>query len=77
MAFTVSFLLHSTAVAYFGYAIYYDVVLLQVPENRKKFLGVEFAGRWKYLTFWNAVSLIMKCNLCDEHMMSIYIFYGL
>lgn len=53
--FTPSFFLHSAAIVCFGYAIYYDVVLLKVPESRKQFLGIEYAGRWKYLTFWNAV----------------------
>lgn len=63
MAFSVtSFLLHCAATACFGYAIYYDVVLLHVPESRKQFLGVEYAGRWKYLTFWNAVSTVISEN---------------
>ena len=56
MAFRIPpFLLHFLASVCFGYAIYYDVVLLKIPESKKQSMGVEYAGRWKYLTFWNAV----------------------
>jgi len=33
------------SIANFGYAIYWDLFILDVPET--------FAGKWKYLTFWN------------------------
>lgn len=40
-------LVQALAIANFGYAIYWDLYILQLPTQRS------FGGQWKYLTFWN------------------------
>lgn len=49
------FCFHLTAAVIMAYGIYYDVYRIVFPEDFKRSM-VPFAGRWKYLTFWNAVS---------------------
>ncbi len=45
-------LVQAAGVANFAYAIYFELVLLDMPDDisptRRK-----FGGMWKYLTFWN------------------------
>ena len=48
------FLFHLVAASTLGYGLYYDTVHVVIPEEFK-YTTIEFAGRWKYLTFLNAV----------------------
>ena len=48
------FLFHSIATGNFAFGIYYDIWILEVPAGVKR-PDIEYAGRWKYLTFWNMV----------------------
>ena len=51
------FLFHLAAAANFAYGIYYDLFKLQLPEDYHK-ISIDYAGRWKYLTFWNMVRIL-------------------
>ena len=53
----VIFLFHLAAAINFAYGIYYDLVELKLPDDYSK-ISIDFAGRWKYLTFWNMVYLM-------------------
>lgn len=54
MANSLQFIFHSIAVINFSFTIYYDLYLLELPAYYVKSVN-PFAGRWKYLTFWNLV----------------------
>lgn len=54
---SVIFLFHLAAAINFAYGIYYDLVELKLPEDYSK-ISIDFAGRWKYLTFWNMVTFV-------------------
>jgi len=41
------FLVQIIAIANFGWAIYWDLYILDIPTQKS------FGGQWKYLTFWN------------------------
>lgn len=56
---SVQFLFHLGAVANFGYGIYYDLFKLKLPEEFIKATS-DYAGRWKYLTFWNMVIITLE-----------------
>jgi hypothetical protein len=51
---SLQFLFHAIAAGNFGFGIYYDVYILELPVGAKR-PDIEYAGRWKYLTFWNMV----------------------
>lgn len=51
---SVIFIFHFAAAINFAYGIYYDLVELKLPDDYSK-VSIDFAGRWKYLTFWNMV----------------------
>ena len=55
-------LFHSIAAIILGYSIYYDIYILKLPEDFSK-TRHPFAGSWKFLTFWNAVSYITNNTL--------------
>lgn len=50
---------HLVALGQFIYAFYYDNTYVTIPEHTKVLKvigGTEFAGRSKFLTYWNMVS---------------------
>lgn len=53
---------HVIATSILAYGIYYDVTVVKLPEGWNI---VSFAGRWKYLTFWNVVSYSFSYFLLD------------
>uniref|UniRef100_T1JCY0 Androgen-dependent TFPI-regulating protein n=1 Tax=Strigamia maritima TaxID=126957 RepID=T1JCY0_STRMM len=58
--------LHSIWTATYAYAIYYDVNFVKIPGHNVA--PRNYAGRWKYLTFWNAVLQVVfygVCLVCD------------
>ncbi|KAK4016666.1 androgen-induced gene 1 protein [Daphnia magna] len=51
---SIRIIFHLGAASNFAYGIYYDLLELKVPDDYAK-ISIDFAGRWKYLTFWNMV----------------------
>ena len=49
------FLFHLFAASLLAFGIYYDVNYVHFPPGFRSRVN-PFAGRWKYLTFWNLVS---------------------
>jgi len=47
-----SLLIHTAGVVNYAYGIYFQLVLLHIPEGAIKGRS-SFAGPWKFLTFWN------------------------
>ena len=66
MANALQFIFHLLAASNFGFGIYYDIWVLEFPAEYKAGM-VEFAGRWKYLTFWDMVS-----SFCCITMLYVY-----
>lgn len=54
---SIRIIFHLGAATNFAYGIYYDLLELKVPDDYAK-ISIDFAGRWKYLTFWNMVILL-------------------
>jgi len=54
---------HLVAASNFAFTIYYDVWLLELPDHYVKNVN-PFAGRWKYLTFWNLVLQLVYFSHC-------------
>jgi len=63
MASTVQLIFHIIATSNFAFGIYYDVWVLEMPEQYVKSTN-PFAGRWKYLTFWNMVLQLVYFSHC-------------
>ena len=49
---------HFIAVVQFGYAIFYDFVFVNVPGDALAIKKTNYGGKFKFLTFINAVKLI-------------------
>lgn len=47
---------HAVAFVLFAFAVYYDFTYTVVPRNVMKVHGA-FGGKFKFLTFWDAVSI--------------------
>lgn len=55
--FAVRTLMHFIGAAHFWYAIYYDLVFVKAPVSHPAYNRIGgFAGKFKYLTFLNAVN---------------------
>lgn len=67
---------HMIATSILAYGIYYDVNVVKLPEGWNI---VSFAGRWKYLTFWNVVSYksfaFFTVNLLEFFFQNIQLIY--
>ena len=72
MANPVYIVFHLLATSNFAFGIYYDIVLLEFPESFKK-QDTTFAGRWKYLTFWNMVHKLDISNNTTSALIFIFI----
>jgi hypothetical protein len=53
---------HASAVAMFGYSLYYNILFVNLPSEvaaTGRFNSFSaWPGKWKYLTVWNLVSYI-------------------
>merc|ERR1712071_109656 len=63
MAGAVQLIFHIVATSNFAFGIYYDCWVLEMPEHYVKSTN-PFAGRWKYLTFWNMVLQLVYFSHC-------------
>lgn len=54
---------HFIAIIQFGYAIYYDFVFVNVPGDALKIKKTNYGGKFKFLTFIDAVKLIFVTEL--------------
>jgi len=63
MANAVQLIFHIIATSNFAFGIYYDVWVLEVPEHFVRSTN-QFAGQWKYLTFWNMVLQLIYFAHC-------------
>lgn len=59
-------LIHFIAIIQYSYAIYYDVVYVNVPGSALKSNRTKYGGKFKYLTFLDAVSCYTFLNYQDE-----------
>lgn len=49
---------HTFAAIHFTYGCYYDWYYVQVP-GQDHIMGIEYAGKLKFLTFWDAVRIYL------------------
>lgn len=50
-------LIHLFSVVMFGFACYYDWNYVKIPKSVHR-MGIDYAGKLKFLTFWDAVSIL-------------------
>lgn len=55
--FKISF--HIFATIHFSYGCYYDWNYVKVP-TKDHIMGLDFAGKLKFLTYWDAVSIFLN-----------------
>lgn len=59
--FALRTLMHFIGAAHFWYAVYYDLVFVKPPVSHVAYSRMGgFAGKFKYLTFLNAVMYFFK-----------------
>jgi hypothetical protein len=59
---------HAVAALMFGYSVYYDWYFVHIPKELSP-ASSGFGGKFKYLTFWDAVRLFAHIVL-----ISVYFF---
>jgi len=61
---TLSALIHTSGVAVFGYALYYNNYHVHFPRSivRAEYLTA-FPGKWKFLTVWNLALQLVYCSV--------------
>lgn len=55
-------LLHLIALIHFSYGVFYDFQHVNVPQEILKSKRTDFGGKFKYLTFINAVNFSHFCE---------------
>lgn len=59
------FVFHVISCVQFSFAVYYDYVHVVVPRRSTE-IHSDYGGKFKFLTFWNAVSIAtQKSFSCD------------
>ena len=61
---------HFIAIIQFGYAIFYDFVYVNVPGDVLKIKKTNYGGKFKFLTFINAVKLSSVTKLWFRSLMN-------
>lgn len=59
---TIISIFHVFAAVQFSYSVYYDYMFVLVPKDVFPIMSA-FGGKFKFLTFWDAVKYIMSNHL--------------